>query len=353
MSEHPHLLTARQLTIGYPKRRRPATIILRNLNLDLHVGELICLLGANGSGKSTLIRTLAGLNAPISGDIQFLGKALSNYSETELAKLRGIVLTERVSGALLTARALINLGRHPYTDWQGRLSCVDHKVVDRMIRLLNIEPLSSRFFDELSDGEKQKVLIARALAQEPLFLLLDEPTAYLDLPRRIEITHLLQQLTRQTGCTILFATHDLDSALRVADRFWLIGTDGQIHVDIPENIVLDGHLERAFRETNLQFNYQTGSFEHQDKPSPAVYVQGEGIHYEWTCRALRRLGYHVVTTEPDASISTVAIFPHANSPIWSLNHGGETSEHEELSKLLSSIKERNRRATHSDGDIVK
>ena len=336
------LLTARDLAVGYRHSRRSTSVILQKLRLEVRSGELVCLLGANGSGKTTLLRTLAGMSAPLAGEIRLLGRALSSYSPRELARIRSVVLTERVGGAMLKARALVTLGRHPYTDWRGQLRPQDQAAVTEALCLVGAEDLAPRYFDQLSDGERQKLLIARALAQEPCFLLLDEPTAFLDLPRRVEIMLLLRSLTRKTDCAILLATHDLDAALRVADRFWLIGADGKISADIPENIVLNGHLEDAFLNTNLRFNYQSGAFEQPAGISPSIFVKGKGKVYEWSCRALRRLGYTIETIEEDPNIPTVTIDEITETPTWHLEYLGESSKYHRLSIFLNDLTEKYR-----------
>lgn len=337
MTERTTLLTTIGLAIGYPNGRLSPYVVLRDLSLNIREGEIVCLLGANGSGKTTLLRTLAGICAPITGEILIKGRPLSSYPIRELAKFRGIVLTEKVSGALLTGRELVSLGRHPYTDWRGQLKHHDHEIVTRAMKLVGVQEFESCYFGHLSDGEKQKLLIARALAQEPRFLLLDEPTAFLDLPRRVEIMLLLKELTRKTGCAVLLATHDLDSALRVADRFWLIGTDGKLSSDIPENIVLNGDLENAFSETSLHFNYHSGSFEKQAETSPSIFVKGDGKAYEWTCRALRRLGYSIENHVVDNKLPIVTVLQNSKTITWHWEFLGKKSESGELSSFLDEF----------------
>ncbi len=339
------LLATQDLAVGYRQGHRSARVVLQELCLELRSGELVCLLGANGIGKTTLLRTLAGMSTPLAGEIHLRGRSLTSYTPHELARMRSVVLTERIGGAMLKARALVALGRHPYTDWRGQLRPQDQAAVAEAIRLVGAEELAPRYFNQLSDGERQKLLIARALAQEPTLLLLDEPTAFLDLPRRVEIMLLLRRLTRKTGCAILLATHDLDAALRVADSFWLIGQDGKISVDIPENIVLNGQLENAFLDTDLRFNYQSGAFEHPLGIEPSIFVRGKGRIYEWTCRALRRLGYTIETIEEDPHIPIVTIDETTETPTWRWEYLGNTSEYYKLSTFLDEATEKYRAAS--------
>lgn len=334
MNSSSQLLTSQDLAIGYANGRRSHHVVLEQLTLSAHPRELICVLGENGSGKTTLLRTLAGLNAPIRGDLHLCGTSLPKLNQLELARIRAIVLTERINGAMLTGLDVVTLGRFPYTDWRGQLKDHDREIISRAMQLVRVQEFAHTLFDHLSDGQKQKLLIARALAQEPLLLFLDEPTAFLDLSRRIEIMMLLKELTCEMGCTVIVATHDLDSALRVADRFWLIGADGQVYSDIPEQLVLNGHLEDAFAESGLTFNHLTGSFEKNNEYCPPIRVNGKGKVYEWTCRALKRLGYSIADLANQPDIPSVDICRRAEEIHWEWEHCGMQYEAQQLSEFL-------------------
>ncbi len=331
------LLTTRELAIGYANGRRSPRVILEQLNLVAHQRELICVLGENGSGKTTLLRTLAGMNVPIAGELHIGGEPLPSLSQLELAKIRAIVLTDRINGAMLTGLDVVTLGRFPYTDWRGQVKDQDQEIVSQVLQWVGAQEFARELFDQLSDGQKQKILIARAMAQEPQLLLLDEPTAFLDLTRRIEIMLLLKELTRETGCTVIMATHDLDSALRVADCFWLIGGDGRVYCDIPEQLVLQGQLETAFSDSGLRFNYHSGSFEKDREFCPPIHVNGRGRVHEWTCRALKRLGYTIAdhATQPD--IPAVDIKRNDGEFQWKWQHRGNQYEAQEMAELLREI----------------
>ena len=287
------ILQARGLCIGYAPRRRPRLEVAADLEVELFEGELVCLLGPNGAGKSTLVRTLSGLQRPLSGEVLLQDRDLHALTEGERAQLLGMVLTERVDAGNLTAYALAGLGRYPYTGWDGRLSAADEEVVRWALAAVGAGDLAARSVGELSDGERQKVMIARALAQEPAVLLLDEPTAFLDLPRRVEILQLLRRLAGGEGRAVLLSTHDLDLALRCADRLWLLPPGGPLQTGAPEDLVLSGAFQRTFAA--VEFNPATGSFQLEQKPEGAVALEGEGLDALWTARALERAGFRVDT----------------------------------------------------------
>lgn len=245
------LLRTENLAIGYPQdRRRSGTreprTVLRGLDATLAPGELVCLLGPNGAGKSTLMRTLSGMQPPLAGRVFVAGEEIRELGPRRLARSLAVVLTDRVGGDALTAYALVELGRYPYTGWSGRLTEDDHEVVRRSIEAVGATDLAGRGLGELSDGERQKVMIARALAQEPAVLLLDEVTAFLDLPRRVEVMRILRRLAHEQGKAVLLSTHDLDLALRSADRLWLLPPGGPLHVCTADELIPSGLFERTF-----------------------------------------------------------------------------------------------------------
>ena len=249
------VLACRQLAIGYRTRgRRSArreTRILDVPSLELHVGELVCLLGPNGAGKSTLLRTIAGMQSSLGGVVLIQGDPIGELSARELARRVGVVLTEPIDVGSLDVSALVSLGRYPYTGWRGNLKAEDRERVCDALRLVHIQHLAGREVRTLSDGERQRVLIARALAQDPKLLVLDEPTAFLDLPGRIQTLGLLRRLTREREMAVLIATHHLDLALSHGDRVWLLPTGGPLEVRAPDDESLLGDLERTFGTEDL------------------------------------------------------------------------------------------------------
>ena len=209
------------VSIGYRWRKGLRTVAT-GITAGINSGELTCLLGRNGAGKSTLLRTLAGFQPRLAGNISIEGRELDDYSDRELAQRLGVVLTERPDVQQMTAWELVAMGRSPYTGFWGRLNSDDERVVDEAIALVGIEALAERQVTTLSDGERQKVMIAKALAQQTSIIFLDEPTAFLDYPSKVETLLLLRRISREAGKTIFLSTHDLELALQVADRLWLM-----------------------------------------------------------------------------------------------------------------------------------
>lgn len=245
------ILSARDLAIGYRAARRAHTVC-QGLAFTLAGGQLTCLLGANGSGKSTLLRTLAAMQPPLAGELLLQGRSLSGYTAKELARLIGIVLTERTQAGGLTVAELVALGRQPHTGFFGRLRERDRQLVAQAMAQVGIAHKAASHVAELSDGERQKAMIAKALVQECPIILLDEPTAFLDTPSRIDIMRLLRQLANQQGKAILLSTHDTHLAIALADRLWLLAPDG-LRTGTAHEMVAGGALDALFPGAALPF----------------------------------------------------------------------------------------------------
>ncbi len=224
-----------RLAIGY-RTKSGDRIVASSLEAHLHAGQLTALLGVNGAGKSTLMRTMAGFMKPLSGQIHLLGRSLDSYKEIEIAKRIGVVLTDNCRIAGMTAGELVALGRSPYTGFWGRLQKGDRKLVAEAVERVGIAPLINRELTTLSDGERQKVVIAKALAQQTPIIFLDEPTAFLDYPSKMELLHLLHSLAHDTGRTIFLSTHDLDAILPMADRVWLLDKERSFREGTPASL---------------------------------------------------------------------------------------------------------------------
>ena len=330
------ILSTQNLSIGYRQPRRADSVVARQLNLDLRRGELACLLGPNGAGKSTLMRTLAGMQPPLEGTVTLEGQAVHTLAPAHLARRLSVVLTERVDAGNLSAYELVTLGRHPYTDWSGRLREADHEAVRRAIRAVAAEELSERPVNELSDGERQKVMIARALAQEPTVMLLDEPTAFLDLPRRVEVMAMLHALARTTDCAILLSTHDLDLALRNADRVWLLPANGVMQAGPPEALVLSGAFAAAFRSEGVEFDSRQGTFKVQRQSRGPISLNGEGERAFWTARALERIGFEVIRYDQTLPFQVHVVNQNGSSH-WTTRTPQGHNEHASLTDLIQHL----------------
>ncbi len=242
------LLAARELVAGYGGRRR--RVVLDGVSVELSSTEMVAVLGPNGAGKSTLLRTLAGMLPALGGELEIEGESLASLSPRQRARRIGVVLPERVAPGMLRGADLVALGRYPRTGWSGRLGPEDLEVVERMMRAVGAAHLAGRDVGALSDGERQRLMIARALAQEPRMLILDEPTAYLDLPGRVDVMHLLARLAGE-GSAVLISTHDLDLALRTAGRVWLLDHAGELRSGTPGELLRAGAFEQAFASEQL------------------------------------------------------------------------------------------------------
>ena len=247
----------RDLSIGYATKGNEK-VVACGLNAAINSGELTCLLGQNGIGKSTLLRTLSAFQPALGGDVLLNTEGnhtshLSSLTSHLLSRMIGVVLTEKLTIKNMTAEELIAMGRAPYTGFWGRLTEEDHQVVREAIRLVGIEPLAGRMIQTLSDGERQKVMIAKALAQQTPIIYLDEPTAFLDYPSKVEMMQLLRRLAVQEHKTIFLSTHDVELSLQVADCIWLMDTD-QLYVDTPHQLAKQGALSRFIEREGITFD---------------------------------------------------------------------------------------------------
>lgn len=279
----------KKLSIGYLTKNN-RKVVASDINADIFSGELTCLLGANGIGKSTLLRTLSAFQPKLDGQINIQGKEIETYTEKQLSTLIGVVLTEKCDIKNMSARELIGLGRSPYTGFWGTLNDEDKAIVDNAIAMVKIEDLASRMVHTLSDGERQKVMIAKALAQETPIIFLDEPTAFLDFPSKVEIMQLLHRLSRQTNKTIFLSTHDLELALQIADKIWLIDKQSGINIGTPEDLSLSGHLTSFFARKGIIFDEETGLFRIENAYTRQIKLTGHGQMYSMVRKALLRNG---------------------------------------------------------------
>ncbi|MEH1927298.1 ABC transporter ATP-binding protein [Nostoc sp.] len=338
------ILTTHNLTIGYKTSRKTVRCVASDISISLQAGELVCLLGPNGAGKSTLLRSLAGMQPPISGEVRLLGENIYKLAPQDLAKRLSLVLTEKVDVGMLSAYTLVTLGRYPYTDWWGNLTPQDEAIVHWAIKSVGAVHLAQRHVSELSDGERQKIMIARALAQSPIVMLLDEPTAFLDLPRRVEIMQLLRQLARETNQAILLSTHDLDLALRLADKVWLLSTNGILHVGAPEDLVLSGSFADTFESEGVEFDIASGEFHLHISHKGEINLIGEGMAIIWTIRALKRVGFLVTRSAKSSLVEdvtqtqiSVEVISNSEQVLWRSTNNNTVYTHYSLYALIKFL----------------
>lgn len=279
----------RNLTTGY-KLKKHDKVISTQLNAILQEGQMTCMLGPNGAGKSTLLRTMAGFQPYIEGNISVMHRNLSVYKNKELAKLISVVLTDNSSIKNMTVWEVVAMGRSPYTGFWGKLNEKDKKMVEKCLNWVGITEHANRKMQTLSDGERQKTMIAKAIAQETPIILLDEPTAFLDYPSKMHMMLLLHRLAKALKKTIFLSTHDLEHALQVADNIWLIDRDKGLTTGLPEDLCAEGKIEEYFLREGMQFNPETSTFSIVHETAREVIVDGatNSLEYKLVCRALRR-----------------------------------------------------------------
>jgi iron complex transport system ATP-binding protein len=256
--ENKTILSTVNLSTGYSSKKGN-TVIGSEINLELKSGKLISLIGANGIGKSTLLRTLTGIQKPLLGEVILNQKNIESYNPVKLAQELSIVLTENLPPSNLTVFELVALGRQPYTNWIGKLSPEDIAKVNEALSLTQIKHLATKKHFEISDGQLQKVLVARALAQDTPLIILDEPTTHLDLVHKVSLLKLLKKLALETGKCILFSTHDLDLALQLSDEMIVMNAEKTV-IDSPKNLIDDGVLNSLFEDKNIYFDKEKAKF---------------------------------------------------------------------------------------------
>ncbi len=326
------ILGAKNIDIGYHPNKKDEKIIMSNLSLDLNKGELVCLLGKNGVGKSTLIRSFAGIQPILKGSISIQNKSLKNITPKQLSQKLSIVLTEKNFPNHTSVFDIVALGRFPHTNWLGKLNTNDHQIIENAIEICGLNSFKKKFINELSDGEKQKTMIARALAQDTVIMILDEPTAHLDLQNKMEIMELLRKLAHQKKKAILISTHDFDMALNTADKIWLM-TKGTVFVGCPEDLIINGYFGEIFNTDNLVFNDNTGQFTLKTTKKAAVKLKGSGKIFFWTQKALERAGYNI----SDNAIIEIIIESTAKENFWKVKKGNFEIRCNSISKLIQSL----------------
>jgi iron complex transport system ATP-binding protein len=325
------ILTIEALRIGY-KRGGKEKVILPELYSTAFKGELIAVIGKNGVGKSTLLRTITGLQSALGGKIYHEGKDILDYTRMELARKVGYISTEIVRATNMNVYDLVALGRFPYTNWAGKIDEENNQIIVSAIENAGMTALSARYLGELSDGERQRAMIARILAQDTGLMIMDEPTAFLDIGSKYEILHLLHNLAKERGKTIIFSTHDLHIAVSQADKIWLL-TETKLVEGAPEDLMIGGDFDHIFDSSPVRYNSDHGTFTFPSDDKGSIYLEGEGILRHWTEKAINRAGYSVAGNKTNPFI----IIPTGNCKNWCLTTDKYKTEFDSIYELISGL----------------
>lgn len=322
------------LSTGY-KTKKGEKVVSRGLNAKLNMGELTCLLGPNGAGKSTLLRTLCAFQNALGGSVMVMGRDIKSYKSQELARLISVVLTDNSKINDMTAFEVIAMGRSPYTGFWGRLNDKDKKIIEKCLGWVGIESLAERKMQTLSDGERQKVMIAKAIAQETPIIFLDEPTAYLDYPSKVQMMLLLHRLAKALKKTIFMSTHDLEHALQVADQVWLLDQEKGLAAGMPEDLSIDGKIEEYFNREGITFDRETCFFSISHETAREVSMEGnaDSLEYKLCAKALIRTGISPIADDAAA----VKIRVPGDGTFRLVENGKETYNVGKIEHLLRTI----------------
>ncbi len=332
------ILSVEDLTIGYRNGRKPTTVIHSGLQLSLYRGELTTLLGANGVGKSTLLRTLAGVQPPLSGLVTLDGKPITSYNATQLSRQIALVLTDKTVSGGLTVHQLVALGRHSYTRFFGTLSSRDNEIVAAALNDVGIAHKAQHYLAELSDGERQKAMIAKAIAQESPLIVLDEPTAFLDVASRLDIFVLLRRLAAQHNKAVLLSTHDVEQAIQLSDKLLLLSdTEGMLS-GTTEDKVLDGSVARLFDTSTVAFHPLSGTFRAHIHSPHTLPVHANDELYFWSANALQRC--HIEAIPYDEAMHTTYLAVESHTAISYIEEGRSVAQFESYASLVAYCRTR-------------
>lgn len=284
------ILKTENLFAGYGKK-----VVVENVNISSIKGQVVCFLGPNGAGKTTILRTLSGLLDPVKGEVYIKEEKISNINKKDLSKQLAVVLTKKFEGGLMTCYEVVSMGRYPHTGFFGRLSQEDNEKVFEALKTVNAENLAERYFDELSDGEKQKILVARALVQEPEVIILDEPTTHLDIRHRLELVDILKKLSKEKGIAVILSLHEIDIAIKSCDKVILVKDNKVLAYGVPEDVVNENIIKKLYGIQDASFNNLLGSIELSNKLKPQVFVIGGSGYGAPIYRALTKQGIGVAT----------------------------------------------------------
>jgi iron complex transport system ATP-binding protein len=331
------ILKLTDLQIGFNRQKRQKeAIIYGPVSMTVSTPKLIGIIGKNGIGKSTLLRTIAGLQSPVNGTIEIMGKDSRKIHRAERARLISFVSTEIIHVPDLLVADLVSMGRFPYTAWLGILSEKDHEITRESMALTGTTHLARKPVHELSDGERQKVMIARALSQDTPVIILDEPTAFLDLPARYETIRLLNDLAHHKQKVIMLSTHDLSIAMDEADMLWLMTEQGLL-TGSPEDLVLNHAFRKLFGNNDLSFDNRSMSFRYRKKPFRKISITGEETFLPATRKAMERLGYEIVSK--DAASVHVEVKNPSGQPLWCIKSSDQERTFATIHELTSFLRQ--------------
>ncbi|MGL5405951.1 MAG: ABC transporter ATP-binding protein [Propionibacteriaceae bacterium] len=311
-------LVFRNLTVGYQTGWGRRRVVLSNVSAEVQSGELVALVGPNGAGKSTLLRSLAGLQPTFGGTVELCGDDRDALARTQIARRMAVVLTDHFDAERLTVREVVALGRQPYTGLTGLTGDDDERIITESLEVCGALSLQHREVSTLSDGQRQRIMVARALAQQPSVLLLDEPTAFLDPPGRVALVSLLRKLCRERDLAVVICTHDIEGILYDADQVWVATPQDGLKAGTPEDMILDGSLTKPFATPGVAFDPNTLTFKSTRTQCPRAYVIGEGMRASAAVMAMNRAGYD---TEQCLSLPTPkpAVWVSVEENTWTLH----------------------------------
>jgi len=330
-----NILSFRDLEIGFTSGKS-RHVLLPPLNGSAAKGELIAVIGKNGIGKSTLLRTFAGLQDFITGKLMIDGKNIVDFSRLKLSAKIGYISTEIIKVSNMKVYDLVSLGRFPHTNWLGRIDTADHNMILEAIAKTGMTEFSNRPVTELSDGERQRAMIAMVLAQDAGIMIMDEPTAFLDISSKYEIIHLMNELTRNRDKTVIFSTHDLATAVSQSDKIWLLKEQG-LTEGAPEDLMLEGSFETLFDSNKVEFNSNDGSFKIRNEEKGRIIVKGDGIKKRWTEKALMRAGYGIVDSGSEVEVEV----PSLSNSTWKCRTKGLQGEFDSIYRLVIWLRNKN------------
>jgi len=325
-------LSLKNLEIGFGSSESKR-ILLPPLNDKAYEGELIAVIGRNGIGKSTLLRTIAGLQPVLSGDLLIYGKKIDDFSRVRLSEKVGYISTEIVKVSNLTVYDLVSQGRFPYTGWFGKIGETDNNIILESIEKTGLKEHVHRPVNQLSDGERQRAMIAMVLAQDAGIMVMDEPTAFLDIPAKFDILHIMHELASARGKTILFSTHDLGMAISQADRIWLLNGKG-MRSGSSEDLMLDGAFDSLFDASKVKFNIEDGTFRIRSREKGVVKISGTGQAKFWTEKALIRAGYRIATS---GDVPVIEVM-NSTSAKWIIKTDSLSMEFDSIYDLINWIR---------------